>query len=67
MNLKLHIINIFILILLIKGNLCEKDETCDDKDDYRILYDDHFLKEETSREFQFKLMEKLLNILKRIK
>ena len=67
MNLKLHIINIFILILLIKGNLCEKDETCDDKDDYKILYDDHFLKEETSREFQFKLNEKIIEYIKKNK
>ena len=67
MNLKLHIINIFILILLIKGNLCEKDETCDDKDDYKILYDDYFLKEETSREFQFKLNEKIIEYIKKNK
>jgi len=67
MTLKLHIINIFILILLIKGNLCEKDETCDDKDDYKILYDDHFLKEETSREFQFKLNEKIIEYIKKNK
>ena len=67
MNLKLHIINIFILILLIRGNLCEKDETCDDNDDYKILYDDHFLKEETSREFQFKLNEKIIEYIKKNK
>ena len=48
-------------------NLCEKDETCDDKDDYKILYDDHFLKEETSREFQFKLNEKIIEYIKKNK
>ena len=64
MNIKLFLINAVILFSLFIPNFCDKEKTCEENDDYKILYDDSFLKEEGDKNFEFKLNEKIIEYIK---
>ena len=64
MYIKSFLINAILLFCLFKQNFCEKEKTCEENDDYKILYDDCFLKEEGDKNFEFKLNEKIIEYIK---
>lgn len=64
MYIKSFLINAILLFCLFKQNFCEKEKTCEENDDYKIIYDDYFLKEEGDKNFEFKLNEKIIEYIK---
>ena len=64
MNKKINIINIFIIIFLIKGNINQKEETCEEKEEYKLVYDNNFLNQKSDNYFEFKLNEKIIEYIK---
>ena len=64
MNIKIFLINAIILFSLFRENFCENEKTCEENDEYKILYDDCFLKEEGDKNFEFKLNEKIIEYIK---
>ena len=64
MNKKINIINIFIVILIIKGNTSKKEETCEEKEEYKIVYDNNFINQKSDNYFEFKLNEKIIEYIK---
>ena len=64
MNIKLFFINIFIIISLFHSIFSEKEKTCEENDEYKVIYDDYFLKEEGDKNFEFKLNEKIIDYIK---
>lgn len=64
MYIKSFLINAILLFCLFKQNFCEKEKTCEENDDYKIIYGDCFLKEESDKNFEFKLNEKIIEYIK---
>ena len=64
MYIKSFLINAILLFCLFKQNFCEKEKTCEENDDYKIIYGDCFLKEEGDKNFEFKLNEKIIEYIK---
>lgn len=64
MYIKSFLINAILLFCLFKQNFCEKEKTCEENNDYKIIYGDCFLKEESDKNFEFKLNEKIIEYIK---
>ena len=64
MYIKSLLINAILLFCLFKQNFCEKEKTCEENNDYKIIYGDCFLKEESDKNFEFKLNEKIIEYIK---
>ena len=64
MNKKINLIKLFTIILIIKGNISQKEETCEIKEEYKILYENNFLNQKSDKYFEFNLNEKIIEYIK---
>ena len=67
MNIKIYLINLFFVFFLIKANKCKNEKTCEDNDEYKVIYGDLFLEDEKDIKFDFKINENIIDYIKKNK